>query len=348
MFHSLLQLCRSQSIDEALVELENKPNSPLLGRKLVVKISSSDFGDFCKTAADAIVGNLLLWLKQQTTISDAIDASHLEMIDTLVKKADEQSMLAMSLLLHISKANLLILAVCVEYFNDPASFCIVNDQAEIPSDKTLTQALDFLKSDLIATKLADVASKCTDVTISPGEVVNVINSSKVRFVSFKDQRIKAWSTANGVAINVSAVNKQSSYTLHHPVALCSIIGHEFQHYLNRHQKDDLNISTPELVSTQTSPTPSVIQLATEAGKGHCEAALFFELGVIGEKINYSKTGATKTDKLLEELLELLSSRISAATKLPLLEKHEIVRYRFYKAEYNREFAFDFSTSLVFE
>lgn len=340
----LLESCTSDDIETALEKLQtDRPNSSVLARKLANKISGG-FGDWCETAADAIVSNLLVWLNiKKSSLSLTIDVSHIKMIEKLVKKADERSMLALCLLIPLSKSDLVVFGDSVEYFDNPNSFCIVDDEAEIPNEETLKKALEYLKSGLIATKIAEIASKCTTTTVSYNDVVNVINEIQIRFVRFEDDRIRAWATANGVVVNIEAVKKQSSYTLLHPVALCSVLGHALQHYLNIRMTDDLNFSTPELVScqrTSQSPSPCLTQLTIEPG-------LFFELAVIGEKFDYKK-GGTKKNKSLGELLELLSTRISTAAKLPLLEKQEIDRFGIFIAEYNREFAFDLSASRVFE
>lgn len=335
VFSTLLDLAQKIGIENALDDIKCKSGSSVQDRKLsIVNIDSDGYGEFCRTAANAIVYNLIDWLDtQRTAIPKAILVTHLQIIDNLVRQADERAMLGLSLLLHVSKADILIFGKWVlGMSNRPVSFVIVNDQNEIPTKDTLDKALEYLKSDLIATKLSEFTSESLESRMDSSEVVKVINKLQIRFVKFADRNVRAWTTANGVAINVEAVSKKVSYTLLHPVALCCIIGQELQHYLRRHQKDDFNLSSPDSILSET------------------DKGLFFEQAVFGDKFNFSKEELVpKQLEFIEELLELLTTKMSTSTKLPLLTAKEIQAYSVFKANCdNKEFAFDYVTPRIFE
>lgn len=359
LFDTLITSARKDGIDSALQCLKNKPN---LARELVVNIKSVGFNEFCRTAADAIAVNLLIWYdRARLATINVVKQNTLEQIAHFLQRSDESAMVAMSLLVHVSKANLLLLVEWTQLLNNPNSFSLVEqtDAAHMPDADTLTKALDLLKSNLFAAKLAEIASECTGASIGSIDVVNLINSCQIRFVRLSDTRLRGWPTATGVAINSEAVSKEKSHELENPIALCCLIGHELQHFINRHLLDDLNSSTPELISSNhlvdinqsSQESKSSFHLLNKlrevTGKGHCEAGLFFELAVFGEKLDFSKP----SDQLREhtdQLLEILKERVATTSSLPLLNQADIDSFMFLKVQYNAEFAFDFVSPRIYE
>ncbi|XXQ37787.1 Uncharacterized protein PBTT_07837 [Plasmodiophora brassicae] len=291
---------------------------------------------FCRTALDVIASNMAIAAQvgDPEFLSRTITIDSLNMIESIAEYADERAVLAMSLLIHASKATRFRQWKRFDDFimvlHDHEEFRLASDD-EKPSHDV----------EYVARSIVELGDRITAwILCTTRDRLQAIPT--IYYVACS-AAVRGWSTPIGIVINVVAVPRRRYHVLTHPIALACLIGHENAHYQLRLLSNDHNVSSPaKLPALNEAAGPAGWTqeqvhdaLRFEAFKaGHIETGLMFEILFFGEKLNFIRCN------LADQLLEDLNHRLQSLDPFPLLRNGDLVKYRRLTLPWNDEMAFE--------